>query len=347
MSKNLKTLALLTVLMVCMCASVALAGDMDEVSELQAVFTNGGTAVLDGDIDVGEGTLTVAEGKTVTLDLNGYSIVGKKTTTATKNHEMILISTGASMTIRDSKGGGKITYEYTGATTNYSYYVNTISNASGTLVVESGTIENLTNVSSQISYVIDTLTNGTRGDATTTIKGGVINSPYYIAMRTFANSTTHTAKIVITGGTFTGRIQIHDSNAKANKSELIISGGTFNASTAASQSVYIYGHTDTSNLKVSVSDGVFNGTVQSVTAGGGELVTGYISGGSYKYEPDEDLIKPGEKAVLIDGRYYLGDTVPPQPKLPKTGDNAHPALLAMLLLSSVCALALLRRRARA
>ena len=64
-------------------------------ADVQAVFNDGGTVKLGADITT-TGTLTVASGKTVTLDLNGCGIIG------TGKYSVITVQNGANLTITDS-----------------------------------------------------------------------------------------------------------------------------------------------------------------------------------------------------------------------------------------------------
>ena len=63
---------------------------------------------------------------------------------------------------------------------------------------------------------------------TVNIEGGVITSNRQ-AVRIFANSTTNTGALNISGGDFTGRVIVQNASAKANKAALNITDGTFNA----------------------------------------------------------------------------------------------------------------------
>ena len=320
---------IVVLLMMLAMASVAMAATVTTAADLISAAAAGGSITLASNINLGSSTVTVPSGVTTVIDLNGYVITGS-TSVNTKNTELIHVSKG-NLTINDSKGGGKISYEYTGAGDGYRYTHNTITNDQGVLTINGGTIENLTNVSNQISYVIDTRTNGNIGNATTTINGGKISSPYYIATRVFANSTTCTGTLIINGGEFTGRVQMHDANGNANKGVIEISDGTFNANT--NDALYIYATGDSSNLSISVSGGDFNGPVRSVN-GSGDVIEGFISGGSFSIDPASELIVPGESTVEIDGRWYLGDDIPTQGgTLPETGDNSRIALWSFMMLA--------------
>ena len=177
------------------------------------------------DIELSD-TVVIPAGKNITLDLAGNNISMTYATDVTVNHE--LIKNLGNFTIADSIGEGKISYQYTGADTNFTYATNTITTEPGSvLTVEGGLIENLTTANG-IAYALDARTNGGLGDVELNITGGKITSEK-IAVRVFANSTTKTGTLNITGGEIVGRVIIHNASAKANKAVLNITGGTFKA----------------------------------------------------------------------------------------------------------------------
>lgn len=232
-----------------------------DTTTLQSKIDNGTTTItLDDDYT---GALTIAEGKTVTLDLNGHIL----TTTG--------IEVKGSLTIKDSGANGKIT----------SSGKDLIDVDGGSLTVVSGTLEN------KNDYGIYALNGGT-----VTVNGGTINS-YYApltgnnttgAMTFKVNGGTLTAtygpavympgpiSLDITGGTFNGGISLR--MGKVN-----ISGGTFNAITNSIDSpaeyynysgnawlpdaLYVFGGTYTTNvegqtnaLNLNITGGTFNCT---------------------------------------------------------------------------------------
>ena len=85
--------------------------DAEEYTDLQEALNAGGEIVLQADVALTAG-LTVAAGKEVVLDLNGYSISQNKA--QTEGHQMIL--NDGTLTIRDSSTAktGKISYTDSG-----------------------------------------------------------------------------------------------------------------------------------------------------------------------------------------------------------------------------------------
>ena len=145
--------------------------------------------------------ITVSAGNTLVIDLAGKvmsytsSVVGED-----------MITNYGTLTIKDSVGGGKITYSNTDiAGSNVT--VSTITNApGGLLTVEGGTIENTTSANNAwvgkiMPFAIDNVTNGTLGVAKTIVNGGIVKSNYR-SIRLFANSTSDRNTVNINGGEF-------------------------------------------------------------------------------------------------------------------------------------------------
>ena len=73
--------------------------------------------------------------RNMTIDLNGYTISERHTNTTAY---YIYINSGITLTVNDSRGGGKIYFEGTG---NTNYYAVNVRSGSGVLTVNGGTIE--------------------------------------------------------------------------------------------------------------------------------------------------------------------------------------------------------------
>ena len=95
-------------------------------AEVLAFFTNGGTNTLqltkDASVANDEGYIVIPANANLTLDLNGYTLVGS-----------IALRDGATLTVKDSVGGGKIIDE--GGTSNYYIFS---SQWDANLVIEGG-----------------------------------------------------------------------------------------------------------------------------------------------------------------------------------------------------------------
>ncbi len=167
----------------------------DSLAEAFAAAQNGDTVKLLGNIATSE-TITIADGKKITLDMNGKKIT--VTDNATKNYELFYIYGEMIVT-------GNGTIELT-STNNRAW--NAMSaifhNRGGVLTIENGTFKNLGGT--DMAWVVDNSGNW-YGDATTVINGGTLTSTY-TAIRNRMEQNTHGASgkaiLVINGGTIDG-----------------------------------------------------------------------------------------------------------------------------------------------
>ena len=288
---------------------------------IDGVVNEGYTApiVVIRDIALTE-TVTVPANATVTLDLNGQTVSMTKAETVTANHEMILNK--GNLTIQDAVGGGKLSYQYTGASLGTSYAANTITTEPGsTLTVKSGTIENLTYEGGIIAYAVDGRTNGGLGDVTVNIEGGTITSKRQ-SIRIFANSTTKTGALNISGGEIIGRMIVQNANANANKAALSITGGTFNANAYKTEVLYVGGSNGaTIDMTPVVSGGTFNGVVAST------MTEGFISGGVFVTDVSDYCVAGYKAEQNAEGTYGIV-VDPAYGKVAKVGDDYYDTLVA-------------------
>ena len=208
----------LVLAMVMSVSSVAMAdATVNTAADFKTAMAAGGTVTLSGSFTLSESV--VVEGTTV-LDLNGFTITGTDNNTS-GNFYLINVNKG-NLTIQDSSaaGTGKITLTATNER-NWSSSSVVVANNQGTLEVKSGTIEHLGGTS--MAYGIDNLTNGSIGDAITTISGGTVNSTYF-AVRQFANSNSKMNKLVITGGDI-GYVWMQSPNSNINSVATEITSG--------------------------------------------------------------------------------------------------------------------------
>ena len=166
-------------------------GKFGDLAAIVADAEAGDTVILLDDIALSE-MITIPAGKTVTLDLNGKTISQEKACTASYS----MIENNGTLTIT---GNGKISFTDTGAgdaAATWGAY--TIRN-SGTLIVENGTIENLSaqNVAGQA--FAHTILAIFQYSGSTTINGGTISTPNYRSILLWSGDVT------INGGTFEGQ----------------------------------------------------------------------------------------------------------------------------------------------
>ena len=163
--------------------SVATIGDkkFNSFAAAWAAAQNGDTIVLQNNIAIDTETFTVADGKKITLDMNGYTIT--VTDNATKNYELFYIYGEMVVT-------GKGTIELT-ATNNRAWNASSgiFHNRGGVLTIENGTFTH--KGGSDMAFVVDNSGNY-YGDAVTTINGGTLTSSY-IAIRNRMEQNTHGA----------------------------------------------------------------------------------------------------------------------------------------------------------
>ncbi len=189
----------------------------DYAAALNTAFAEGGNLVMLRDLQLAA-ALVVANGTSVTLDLNGKTIAGTDNATGSFG----LITNRGTLTIKDSAGNGKITLV---ATNNreFNNYSSVISNTvGGKLIVESGTLEHLGGT--DMAYGIDNLTNGKGTYAETVINGGTVKSTYR-AIRQFLNGVEAQNILTINGGTIEGTnksVWMQDPSKNANTGALTI-----------------------------------------------------------------------------------------------------------------------------
>ena len=164
--------------------------------------------------------VTVENGKTITLDLNGKTITGVDTATGSYG----LITNKANLTV---KGPGAIKLSATNDR-DWNAYSSVISNTvGGNLTVEGGAVlEHLGGT--DMAYGIDNLTNGKGTSAVTTIKDATVSSTYR-AVRQFLNGIEATNELYVEeGAVITGAnksIWMQDPSAKLNTGKLVVEEG--------------------------------------------------------------------------------------------------------------------------
>lgn len=210
--------------------------------------------------------VTVAEGKNLTLDLNGFKLTNVKGHTITNN---------GTLTVTDSSEAK------TGTVDNLTHGKGTLVNA-GTATLEGGTFER-----SNEAGKLDPYSNGgnswytVQNKGTMTIKDGTTVKNDGGFSSNLCNADDTNAKLVINGGTFAGGINAvkNGSNTKLeitggtfsnasqyvvmNWSDATISGGTFTAEGTAPSVLFTssYGN-DKDSLKV--TGGTFSGTASMI-----------------------------------------------------------------------------------
>ena len=225
--------------------------NMTPAQTLAEVFRTGGSYTLRTNITL-DSSLTVPAGVSVVLDLNGHTI--SHTAECTSSYQMI--NNKGSLTINDSVGTGKISFDDTGAgdsgqTPGWASY--TIRNE-GTLIVNNGTIEHLGKQNNNANNAIFNI----QGD--TTINGGSIMAQYSRSVRLWHGSVT------INGGSFDGQVWVQAMSDCA----LTITGGTFMPATHGGDGSSVYLTSD-KKVTLSVTGGTFLTKFRCSNAGNVEL----------------------------------------------------------------------------
>ena len=275
-------------------------------------------AAEDGDTivlvnDVAE-SVTVPAGKTITLDLNGYTL-----TNAGDNHTII---NNGTLTIIDSSENKLGTVDNVnhgrGALVNYGKAI--LLGGTYTRSAEAGTDPD--NNGGNSWYVIDN--QGTMDiyeDVTVTSK-----SAYSSMIRNLGNEQA-SAVLTIYGGTFSGGLNTlkNDTNGIAtlnggdygntsqavilNWNTLEINGGTFTATEEAQTAVMTGDDTSIETDVTKINGGIFKGNITYYYNPNypeyGTSPDYSISGGSFDVKPSEDYFAPGYDAPVLgaDGYY--------------------------------------------
>ena len=205
--------------------------------------------------------ITIPNGKTVVLDLNGKTITGTDNTS--KNFS--IIDNRGNLTITDSSdpSTGKITLTATIDSDWNRYSAVIANNPGGKLTIEAGTLEHLGGT--DMAYGIDNLTNGKGTYAETVINGGTIKSTYR-GIRQFLNGTEAQNILTVKGGTIEGvnkSIWMQDPNKNANTGKL-----TVDESASLKGDVYLYvceGSTEWP-VEVSIASAALKDGAQVLTA---------------------------------------------------------------------------------
>ena len=229
---------------------------VDYVAELRKAFAEGGEYKLVYSLTVAEG-FKLANGKSLVLDLNGKTITGTDSATASFG----LITNNGNLTVKN----GTITLVAENDR-EWNAYSSVISNnPGGNLVVENVTIEHLGGTS--MAYGIDNLTNGKGTSAITNINEGAVVKSTYRAVRQFLNGIEATNELYVNAGAVVEgankSIWMQDPSAKANTGKLVVAeGATLNGD------VYLYVTTGSTEWPVEVSI--------AVSAVNGEVLTGNV-----------------------------------------------------------------------
>ena len=214
---------------------------------------------LSGDINLGDlaallntraatasDCLTIPVGKSIVLNLNGYSINGVDETEASYS---LILNRGNLVITNTAEKTSKISLKAT-VNSGWGRYSSVISTSTGsTLTVEGNVVvEHLGGT--DMAYGIDVLTNADLGNAKATINGATIKSTYR-AVRQFLNSDRMENELVVKRGSklegVNKGIFFQDPSAKSNNGKLVVEEG------ADVGTVYLYVTAGSTSWPVEVS----------------------------------------------------------------------------------------------
>ena len=311
-TKKITSLVLAVMMVVSMLVVGTVAASASTASDLQSALNAGGNVTLTGNITTSE-AFRVPEGKTVVLDLAGYTLYS--TNTSEKN---AICNNGGTLTIKDSVGTGAIIAQECCVVTY----------CGGTTTIESGTFTALDN-----SVFSGNGTSG-NGGCTWNINGGTFNggiqSAGYSACGIYApNDDTWN----VNGGTF----NITDGAAIVQRAGTVnVNGGTFNVTGTGKGKVgdsrqvipngtaVVYDSKSgyprqTDNANLNVSGGTFDTTTQAaafVNESNDKNDRIDITGGTFKQEPATQFVPAGVTVenngngfvATVTSTYSVGDT---------------------------------------
>lgn len=249
------------------------------LEEAMADCTNGETIILANNYTL-PSILSIPADKEIILDLYGNTL---SYTSATAGDAMI--TNNGSLTIKDSRGNGKVSYSYTGTPdTGYTKGNYTIFN-NGKLVLENGIIENTTAAMSHASYAVNT----NAGSEFIMNDGKVLNLNSH-AVRMLSSGLAAN-NMTMNGGYIEGtraiQIQLPSNNtATAPEVNLKITGGELKSNEATyNLAIYAYSSGQSAEkVSIEITGGVFNGNVMFDATFSNRLKDDGIkvSGGTFK-----------------------------------------------------------------
>ena len=252
-------------------------------------------------------TIHIPAGAVVTIDLAGKNVYQEKE--QTEGYQMIL--NDGKLTIKDSEGDGVLRYTDTG---NGGEYISDVIYNRGTLIINGGTIENLSSAtvaSNGYPHAVDTYS-GIR-DTSVTITGGTIRCASYSAVRMFCVSATNEADLVITGGTVKGAIDMQNGTRAAALGSLTITGGTFETTANVNNIRFANwnGGATEYSIEASIAGGSFDGSISTAyVPAAADFDAQIITGGTFS----EDV-----SAYVADG-YALGENGAVAPAVTNVAD---------------------------
>ena len=254
--------------------------------------------------------LVIPEGKSVVLDLNGFTISQSKACDASYS----MIANNGNLTIL---GGGIVEFTNTAEGGGSTWGTYTIENrGEGVLTIDNATIRHNGCVDGDVNHDTNIAIQNYQGKVV--VNNGTIASTQFRSLRDF----TAGGEIIINGGTFLGQVWMQGLGN--GSSSLTITGGSFSPVVGYDgSSVYITNGTNVVN--VAISGGMFNTKVGCYDANK-EGAKGCISGGSFTATAKENTA-----AALINDDYAWAEaeglwTLARKADVAKIGDVGYTSL---------------------
>lgn len=269
----------------------------------------------------------------IVLDLNGHTLNG-----GTENAKPALTVDNKNVTLKDSSEAqtGTIKREDT-ADTKTSHYVIDIQGKNGSMIVESGKVENNSGIPGvKGSSLIRLGNDSVSGWPTLTIKGGTFTQDNFIAIKVdrgtlhLLGGTVNSANsfaienwnnAYIKGGTVNGTVSTWVYSTGAAFSKLEISGGTVNGNVASVN----YDNAADKQAQVYVTGGTVTGTLGTYTYNNGLVAmdetakaTIEVTGGTFSKDPTKYVVEDSAVSENADGTFGVAKTY-----LAKIGDTEY------------------------
>ena len=274
-----------------------------EFTDALGAIATKGTIVLGNNINLIDDSITIANGKDITIDTRNYTL--KSTWTQASSSAAFNVKPNSVLTL---KGNGSIEAYAENPdvtwTAGFPGYANNAISNSGTLVIDGATVKVTTDkvgANGQLgaSYCVDCY-----AGSKLQVKSGSIVNAQNIAVRIFTSSASDSVDVTIDGGTIEGSrgiwLQLAGSSSNvAPKVNLVINGGniktneSFNDSSKYCNALYSYSYNNSfANTNVTINGGHFLGYVAFGGGYKGDRETVTINGGTfeaYYYEEEQPV----------------------------------------------------------
>ena len=273
---------------------------------ISAVTTSDKTTIilLKNSYTNGTSGFSIASGKDIVIDLNGFTISNDANNGVGQNYAMF--TNNGTLTIKDSsaKKTGLITTNAinpdttweTGVPGTGAYTINNF----GTLFIKGGTIENTGGPGGGAMFAINSQSSSR--DTAVYLLGGTIRDDLTKPIRAYADNDTYENKIVVDGGTVEGRgaiwIQVPDNTGKAYV-DFEMKSGTLRSKDPAQGVIELgpnTGHITAGNgakIKLIISGGLFDGNI-AIFDEANSGMDAQIVGGRFT---DYVYVQSGEKII--------------------------------------------------